>query len=487
MNYHYRRIRELWDTVRDCYTGTIAIKHGPDAREYLPVSAREKRDCDSNPNRSMTQYELRKRYAIFENIFKPTIDDMVGLMQKNPPHIAFGETSDDESPREVRDIDIYGNLHNDGLKGLKWRLNFHQVLFGRYGLLLDLVTDCEGLNPRFSISEYPAASILDGESIQSRADGRSTLNWALLDESKFRFEPKNKSWEPHACYRVLALDHNGEYYQALIEGKSIRKDWLQFDLLYPPKDVVYPAFKQRRLNFIPLTVCNVNKLGLHEWQEPPFLDVAHIAIGLYQVDSLYKKALWNFASPTLSVSNADRTDKDFFLGDAIWPRSSGEHPVTVSLLETSGVGLAEMRRAKEEMKQSLKYTSIRELLDGAGANASGQAIQLRAASGTACVAAIDQTGSRAIEEQLVYAAIWAGATNRDAAQRISYHADTSYLDSSFQLSALTSFIEKNSLADAGQPLLSKRNIYSLLEKTLPNTLTSFEDNEYTKQSEAAEN
>lgn len=483
MNYQYRRIRQLWETVRDCYTGTVAVKYGPGAREYLPVSAREKRDSDSNPNKSLSQYELRKRYAIFENIFKPTIDDMVGLMQKNPARIAFGETSDDESPQEVRDIDVYGNLHNDGLKGLKWRLNFHQVLFGRYGLLLDIVTDHEGLNPRFSISEYPAVRLLDGETVLSRADGRGALAWALLDESTLRFDMKSKKWEPQMRYRILGLDHNGEYYLALLEGKAIRKAWTQFDLKYPPKNVVYPTFKQKRLNFIPLTVCNVNKLGFQEWQEPPFLDVAQIAIGLYQIDSLYKKALWNFASPTLSVSNADRTDKEFFLGDAIWPRSSGEHPVTVSLLETSGVGLAEMRRAKEEMKQSLKYTSIRELLDGAGANASGQAIQLRATSGTASIVAIDQTGARALEEQLVYAAMWAGASDRQAARRISYRADTSYLDSSFQLGAITTFIEKNTTADAGHPLLSKRNIYSMLEKTLPDTLTSFEENEVAKESQ----
>ena len=36
----------------------------------------------------------------------------------------------------VRDLDIWGNKHDDRLVGLKARLNHAQTLFGRYGLWL---------------------------------------------------------------------------------------------------------------------------------------------------------------------------------------------------------------------------------------------------------------------------------------------------------------------------------------------------------------
>ena len=132
------------------------------------------------------------------------------------------------------------------------------------------------------------------------------------------------------------------------------------------------------------------------------------------------------------------------------------------------------------MKQALRNTSIRELLDGAGANSSGDALQLRTASGTAMIATIDQTGARAIEEQLIYASMWAGATFEEAGGRISYKADTSYLSSDFQLQSVVSLLSVNAMADGGMPLLSKANLYAILEKSLPNTLTSFEDNESQK-------
>ena len=84
MNYRYNSMKPLWELVRDCYIGTTAVKGSRRSREYLPVSAREKREIEHETNLSMTQYEIRKRYAVYDNIFRPTIDDMVGLMQKNP-------------------------------------------------------------------------------------------------------------------------------------------------------------------------------------------------------------------------------------------------------------------------------------------------------------------------------------------------------------------------------------------------------------------
>ncbi|MDO5553418.1 MAG: hypothetical protein Q4G68_06615 [Planctomycetia bacterium] len=480
MNLNYELMKANWMTVTDCYSGTVSIKNGPRAMEYLPVSSREKKEMIRLAQGEVSLYEFRKRYAIYENLFKPTIDDVVGLMQKNPLKVAFGARDDSESPREVRELNIYGNLHNDGLKGLKWRLNFNQALYGRYGLLLDVATDPEGLHPRFIITEYPALKILDGESGDRVENGATALRWVLLDETGNEFIPETKTWQLRSRLRVLALDKNGDYYQAVLDGSQVLSDWGSFNLLEPGQNVVYPMFKGKRLKFIPFTVCNVNRLGIDNWQEPPFLDVANIAIGLYQVDSLYKKAIWNFASPTLSVANADKVDKDFFLGDAIWPRTSGEHPVTVSLLETSGAGLAEMRNAKDEMKQSLRYTSIRELLGGAGANSSGEAITLRATSGTAAIAAIDQTGSLALEEQLVFAAIWAGASSQEAADRISCRSDIGYFGNASPLNAVVSLMQHNATADNGGPLLSKKNLYSLLEKSVPNAFTSFEDNELQK-------
>ena len=98
---------------------------------------------------------------------------------------------------------------------------------------------------------------------------------------------------------------------------------------------------------------------------------------------------------------------------------------------------------------------------------------IRNSSGTASIADIDTSGARAIEEQLVFAAIWAGASAQEAGERISYTADTSYLGSKFSLGEVTSFLVVNGT----QKVLSRQNQYAILEAIGPGVITNFEDNE----------
>ncbi|MDO5554765.1 MAG: hypothetical protein Q4G68_13485 [Planctomycetia bacterium] len=166
------------------------------------------------------------------------------------------------------------------------------------------------------------------------------------------------------------------------------------------------------------------------------------------------------------------------LGGCLWLNSDS---ATASLLETSGSGLSEIRNCKAETRDALKHTSIRALLDGAGAGASGEAITLRAASGTANIAKMDKTGARALEEQLIFASVWAGASIEEAAERVSYQADTSYLSSEFDLSKVVSLMLANQTADSeGKPFLSMENMYAVLDRAVPGVLSSYEDNEVQK-------
>lgn len=478
-NADYMRLCKNWDFVIDCYTGTDRIKNPEVAVKYLPMLRREIDEARKSPNQRSVHYDLRKSLACYENFFQPTVDDIVGIMQKNQPIVKFGVDDDNESPEEVQNIQWYGNQYNDGLCGLKQRLNFAQALYGRYGLLLDIVTDTQGLNPQFCITEYPASKILDGEAAKERPDRPETLKWILLDESTYIFNRDTKNHEKMYKWRVLGVDARGRYYQSVLESTGINLDaaWTAFNLDEPPAaNTFYPMFKGAYLDFIPFTVCNVNRIGFNEWQNPPYEDVAHICVNNYQIDSIYKQAILNHATPTLVVSNAAKESDKVYLGGVIWAKGAGSTPVSVQLLETSGSGLAEMRNAKEYGKSALKYSSIRDLLDGAGASASGEAIKLRTASGTANIAAMDNAGALAIEEQLIYAAIWAGATPEEAMDRITFKADTSYLGSEVQLQSVVGMIQLN----AQTKTLSNEALYRLLDKAVPGVLPTYEDNEVQK-------
>ena len=485
LNEAYIKLAPLWRVVGDCYEGVEAIKRPESAFTYLPPQPAERIELESWKAFAHSRYAFRKQVASYENFFKTTVDDIVGLMSRNKPKMRFGIKNDDESPQSVLDMRFKGNRFGDGLPGLKSRINHAQTLFGRYGLLLDVVTDGDGLNPEFCITEYSPFSILDGDYFESNFDNRKKLRWALLDESTRRFMYSTKMWTDCPKRRVLGLNSEGIYYNAVWEGTDVDGTWAKFDLDNPQPcsdyELVFPTFQGEYLDFIPFTVCNVDQIGVDAWEPPPYLDVAQIAVGNYLVDSWYKMGLYQFATPTLVISNAKATKNSVRLGGVLWLNSSGSGTPSAStqILETSGGALSELRAAKQELKESLRYTSIRDLLDGAGANASGDAIKLRTASGTAAIALMDKTSARAIEEQLRFAAIWAGVKKSDVINTITYEADTTYLGQDFQLQSVIGFIQANETSR----LLSKQNAYSILEKTFPDLISNFEDNEAQKLSD----
>ena len=483
-----RRFEAARRFVADAYAGADAIKDakgdlgffGSRAFFYLPPTEREASEEEkfANEPARRTKYRTRLAYGVYDNFFRSIIDDVVGVMQTKAPTVQFRADGDlNAAPDVLRDLYYFGTSQNDGFSGLKQRVNFGQTLFGRYGLLLDVATDAEGLNPRFVVSEYPAASILDGEETRERF-GTSRLRWILCDESAPRFNPRTKSRDWVERYRLCALDGRGVYYQALFDGDASAK-WNAFDLENPNAALcdrlVYPSFKGRTLDFVPFTVANVDRLGVEARQAPPYWDVARIAVANYQIDSIYKTALWNFASPTLVVKNVASTGAPLYLGDAIFLNGASGDGADAALLETTGAGLAEIRQAKEEIKTSLRFSSIRDLFDGGGANASAKALSLRADSGTATIATIDKTGARALEEQLCFAAAWLGWSRDEIAANVKYEANASYLADDFQLPAIVSLMRENGAT--GTPLLSRRQLYRLVGVASGGVLDPFEDNE----------
>jgi hypothetical protein len=340
MNALYEKYANYRRFVGDVYEGTCEVKSQEKAQKYLPLHPSEVGYAD--------RYWSRFHLTHFENAFRPIIDAIVGMMQKCPASVAFGVESDDESPQEVRDLDIYGNAQNDGLSGLKRRLNFAQTLFGRTGLLLGIEYGTERNRPKFVIREYSADKILDGEPGQ----------WALLDESTPVFDPDKKVWTTETRRRVLALDGQGWYYTCPLVGTAadVQRDWEQFDLSRPPSDAVYPTFRGKMLDVIPLTICNAKTIGFDGFEVPPYYDAAQAVIDAYNSDSFYRRAIANHATPTLIVTNAknltDKNGKEIPLegGGVFWLQSNDpQNLAKVELVQASSGGLDSLKQSKDDI------------------------------------------------------------------------------------------------------------------------------------------
>ena len=469
----YDMMLHQWEYVDDCYKGVIAIKSREKRETYLKKFPSEVNDTTKN-----SQYELRCWAADYDNIFKSAIMSMVGIMGKIPAKVEFGSVD-----QVVKDLDMWGNKFDDRLIGLKARLNHAQTLFGRYGLWLDVITDHKQQNPKFIIKEYTCYQIVDGETYISPFDGKERLRWVKLDESKYVFNYQTKRREFRRRFRILALDGQHRYYTAVLEGDGADGLWEAFDIVNPnTENIWYPIYRGTPLNFIPFTICNVDRLGIDEWQEPPFLDMAYSTINAYNADSLYKQAMVNHATPTLVALNATMPD-GMTLGGVISVLSEeGGKGADVRMLETNAGGLAELGRSAKSIKEEAMRRTIFGMLESVGANTSGAAITLRTAAGTATVGSIDSAGARAIEEQLCFAAVWSGMTWDQAGESISYTVDTSYMASQGTVQSFVSLMGAN--LSMGTPFLSRQNLWSIVEKLHPGTLTDYETNELQKEDEA---
>ena len=461
MDKNYSCYAERWQYVSDVYEGACVVKSREQAKAYLKPLPSE--------NGNEESYNLRLWLTHFENAFRPVVDAAVGIMQKCPAKVRFGVESDEESPPEVRDLDVYGNAQNDGLAGLKRRLNFAQSLFGRAGLLLDIHTELDGRRPQFVILEYPATRILDGES------GK----WYLLDESTERFDVDKKEWINETRWRVLGLDASGNYYSYPFVGNAdqVAKAWKDFNLLEPPptweRDGVtissWPVFNGKKCNKIPFTVCNAKSIGFDQWENPPYLDVAYATIDAYNADSLYRKAVTNHATPTVVLKNAqlpkDANGKPLplTLGGVVQIDGNGAVPADVDILQANSVGLTSLKEARDSTLDALKRVAVQDLLDGAGANSSGDALQPRMMAGTAAIGEIDLAGEKAIEEQLCFAAYWAGMTWEEVGQRISYEVDTTYAKTDFSLGEITGLM----LANATTKMMAAPILYDIIRQKVP--------------------
>lgn len=479
MNPNYTKLFPLWQYADDCFNGVAEIKSPAKREKYLHMFPSER-------DNGQHQYELRCKMADYDNIFRSAISSMVGIMGKKEPIVKFDRDNENVTPQEVKDINVWGNKYDDRLTGLKARLNHAQVLFGRAGLLLDVVTDFQGLNPKFVIKEYNCYSILDGGMFKSPIDGKDRLKWVLLDESTLFFNPVTKTRNPLEQLRLLAIDGSGRYYTTVFQsqqqtgGKTVKAQdaWANFDIDKPPPNVVYPMFRNIYLPFVPFSVCNVDRIGLEEWQTPPFIDMAYSTINAYNTDSIHKLALANHARPTLVVSNA-KTDAHLVLGGLLKLESPAgtTNPAHAQILETTGAGLNALATSVEKIKSDAMRRTIQGVLDSVGANTSGTAIALRTAAGTATIGSIDRAGARAIEEQLCFAAVWAGATWDEAGSRISFEVDTSYMENDNRtVSEFVGLMAANIGAD-GKPLLSRKGLYRLLQMHYQGILPEWADNE----------
>ncbi|OGV45849.1 MAG: hypothetical protein A2017_18280 [Lentisphaerae bacterium GWF2_44_16] len=448
-NPEYKFVLPDWRQMRDTYGGQRIVKDKGEI--YLPMTEGQRLD----PNNGKKRYESYQIRANYFNYLSDTVNAMLGVMFSENPETL-------KCPVRINNMIEQATPDGENITSLMRRVNENQLVYGRYGLLLDIPKK-EGVDVIPMIIEYPALKIVNWYVEQSGTI--KTLKLLVLDETGQAFDLKTKKWEVKTKYRVCGLDQTGIYYSVSMTPE----EFAAFDIVDPKlQEEDYPNLAGRTLNFIPFTFVNITNIN-PDVEKPPLLPLSNISLAIYRGDADYRQALFMQGQDTLFLAGIDLEKENVNVGPGACihtPNSDAK----AEYIGVSGQGLPEMRQSQDKLHELAQNMGVA-LIDQSTAE-SGEALKTRMAVKTAPMKNVALTGAAAIAQQLKFAATWAGSNPEEV--EITPNLD-------FHASAITAQ-DVLSLWNAklqGMPL-SERSYHEWLRKN------DFTDKDYDEEKEEME-
>jgi len=398
----YDEYNTQWAVLSDIFGGEKNIKSK--TTEYLPATPGMKKDIEHSKTKKIGE-ERYERYlfgAIFYNYFIDTLDAMVGLINSNPPdNITL--------PKSLDYLKTNCTPFGDDIRGLMSDLNIQQLSKGRTGLLLDSTVS------GFKMLQYTCENIINWSG--SYVDGVYVLDFVLLKEPTLKRD--NFVYTEVDNFRLCALDGNGVYYSTIIAEDQI----IDFDILNPPEEVIYPLSKGNTSSTIPFMFINSNNIT-PECSNGPLLNLANICLHIYTSDADYRQYIFGSSQDTLFISGFDADELDVIrIGSGALIASTNDN-ASASFIGINSAGLSENRLSLENLHKQAAAMGVALLESG---NESGKALTIRSQVKTATMRTITQTAAKAIEVLIRIGAQWEGLELDDA--DIIIHPNSDFSDS----------------------------------------------------------
>ena len=374
----YSFAAEDWVLCDDCFSGEREIKRRGEV--YLPRTEGQMADTMYGSKR----YEAYKYRANYFNYFASTIHAILGILHREPPQRI-------ELPPRLFSMKNGFSANGDSLEEMLHLVNFHQLVYGRCGMLLDSPFWDDSSNAVPVCALYPAHRILDWE------QSGNVLSFVLLDESGDHFNPELKCREHVQKLRLCALDKNGDYYSVVLTPE----EYSNFDFSAELPDSVYPEIRGKRMGKVPF--CFVNTSDTTSMiQAPPLLPLANLCLAIYRGEADYRHALYMQAQSTLFLKGFPLDDPPMMgAGNYIHTESPD---AAGSFLEISGAGLSEMRESLTKLHETAVNMGV--ALAETGDSESGEALKTRLSVKLALLENIAGTAGNAFRKILRMAAEW---------------------------------------------------------------------------------
>ena len=229
-----------------------------------------------------------KEGAILTNFTSLTKEGLTGLVFRRDPAI--------ELPTELEYLKDDATGDGRGLMQLAKQSLGEVLTTGRAGFLTDYprntgstsVRDTEELKAR--IIMYRAENIINWNI--ERINNKNVIKFIVLFEPTLELQEDGFEWELKDKYRLLALDDEGNYYQAL------------YDEELDVEDFVYPLDVNGN-NFKEVPFCFVGAADNNEdIDKAPLYDLSVLNIGHYRNSADYEESVFVVGQPTIFVSGS---------------------------------------------------------------------------------------------------------------------------------------------------------------------------------------
>lgn len=381
-----RQIRD-WELMDDAFHGERIVKEK--SYKYLPATPGQILDGLNNNQPGRKNYLAYKTRARFPGFISSSVEALLGVMHHKPATI--------ELPAAMEPLVENATNKGESLLMFLRRINEHQLVTGRLGLLADIEDNAPvGVMPYIAL--YKAKDLINWDDTQKDIQVREKMNLVVLNES--RYERHMLEWRFKRRYRALTMgkieaeDEGPQVYQMAILSE-------ERNLSFAGADLITPSIAGQTLDEIPFVIINSRDM-VTEPDDPPLLSLANLAMVVYRAEADYRQALFMQGQDTLVIMGGTDEEVRAGAGAHINVQQGGD----AKYIGTNSKGLKEMRESLQNDKKEASESGGKLLDTRQGQAESGEALKIRVGARTASLNQIAMTGAEGLQTVLRCMAKW---------------------------------------------------------------------------------
>lgn len=375
MHPDYSKNRSLYEVNKLIFEGENSLKNSSYISQIIipPESL-------TNPKntKGALRYQRYVSQALFQNYPQMALTNTLGLTNKGEPQL--------KAPTPIDSLIDYATKENTSLSKVQDECISSIFKYGLVGLKVDIANDSP-------LTESPRIEVIEGinlvDGLSQKIGNIDYFKWILIDYSKKVFDESSKRYTTIKMYKLLALDGEGLYYEAIF----LQPAWGTFDILNPSASscisLVYPEF-YGNIDFIPFVAINSNNCEL-KWETPFIQNLINTSLSIFQLDADLRMGLFMQSNGFLAIygtnSKPDEVTQGMFAVNIFKDSGASAEYVTP---DATGMQ-AQMSKLTELNAQAVQQIySILNVSEGS----SGDALALRiSASTTSLVSLVKNVAS----------------------------------------------------------------------------------------------